>query len=698
MKNKVHIDFETRSEVNLTTIGSWNYSKHPSTHVICLAWRVNDGPKKIWYPPIKDIGVSPDMWEHDQLPHPKLAPIEELLTEVENGCIMAAHNATFETEIWAHVCVEKYGWPPVDDDNWECTLAQASVFALPKSLKDVSIALGLKTQKDMAGNRCMLKLSKPRKPLKQEREAFKKQGLKPSEFPVLWYEGEEDFMSTYNYCLDDVQVEWEIDKHLFSLTQSQREAWKMVQKINKKGLPVDLEMCRKALDVAKKEKEILSEEYKSLTDGSHSPSQRAKVKDYLNEFGTRINGKPINIPNTNADTTKLLLSEEYGLTPETHRVVEILLEFNKTSTRKYKAMIDRADPDGRVRDVLQYHTASTGRLGGRGIQPQNFPRGSFKPWHMEAGCDLILEEDLEMMRIMSGNVMEHLTSCLRGAICAPEGKELLVSDYSAIEARVIFWEAGEHEAIDYILSGGDIYNDMASTIFGVTIDRKDPDQFLEGFLGKQCVLAGSYGMGVVRFINECKRYGQVIDHAMGKKVIDTYRKVKFPKIPKLWRDQEAAAIKAVKFKGQVIKSGKFAWRSGNEFLQCMLPSGRKISYYKPEIRQEMTQWGDPKATLTYMTNDSFTRKWTRITTWGGNLVQNQTQAVAGDIMIQAMINGMKHPHISPLISVHDELISESDIGKVSIEEYNSVLCDMPSWAEGIPLNAEGYKTKRYMKA
>ena len=363
--------------------------------------------------------------------------------------------------------------------------------------------MSLDVEKDMEGRALMLKMTKPRKPRKSEREAWaahcEEHDLGEKPHPVVWHETEESIFRNHEYCERDVETEEAFSEACPDLSARELALWQLDQEINWHGVKTDLTLARCALMRAGEAKKLLAAELSEITNCDLKPSQRAKVKEWLEATGFEIE-------DTKSSTVDWYLGN-YDFKDDRHkRVLQIVKAYNRTSVRKFQAIIDKTDPeDGRARDILMYHGASTGRWSGRGIQVQNFPRGNAPDndgywnkkkarWETYFSIDKAVEEvkdlsvDTPTLAMLYDDVMELLSSCLRGAIMPSHpDNDMIVADYSAIEARCVLWEAGAEKALEVFRTGGDIYCDMAEGIYGYPVNKKDNPQ--ERQFGKQC-LAG----------------------------------------------------------------------------------------------------------------------------------------------------------------------------------------------------------------
>jgi DNA polymerase len=332
----LHIDFETRSACDLKKSGVHVYARHPSTEVLCLSFAIDDGPEEI----LTDF--KPEfMWE--------------LFDAIQSGADVFAHNAAFEHTIWNEVGVKKYGWDPLPLEQIHCTMAMCYALSLPGSLDDASAAVGLDHRKDMQGHRVMMQLSKPKKIHADGR--------------IEWVEDAEKFKKLLSYCKNDVVVERELHRRLLKLSQSEREMWILDQKINGRGIKVDLDSARKAIAMVELEQERLDEEMKRVTENKVGGCTKvSQLTEWILDQGFSIDGV------AKADIVELLKTPE--LPENVKQALLLRQEAAKSSTRKLQAMINSACGDSRIRGTLQYHVASTGRWGGRLVQPHNMPRPS----------------------------------------------------------------------------------------------------------------------------------------------------------------------------------------------------------------------------------------------------------------------------------------------------------------------------------
>lgn len=753
-RNKATADFESRSACDLKKHGGYLYSLHPTTQAMCLHYKLpGEGRVRRWHMahPQHLIAESP-------------AP-EELFAFVLAGGLVEAHNAFFEQCMWLNVMVARHGWPKVPPKQWRCSAAKASAAGLPRDLDGAVKAMGLPIEKDMPGNRLMKKMCKPRQPRKDEVVAWMEaEGLTgdyrklKAKFTAangpLWHEEENDIYRLWDYCDTDVLAEEALSEAVPDLSPEELAIWQMDQAMNWRGARFDLDMADAALEMAKKWRDRLNDELEQMT-GVSSATKRGEVKKWLAEH------EDLDLPDTAAATLEWYIANE-DMSGRARRVCEIVMDVNRTSTRKYQAMLDKAARgDWRVRDLLMYHGAGTGRWSGKGVQIHNFPARDLIVKDFDEACEAIKSRNLDWCVALFGDVMKLLSHALRGAIVADDGRDLIVADYSAIEARCVLWEADAQKALDIFRTGGDIYCDMATGIYGYKVEKSTHKA--ERQFGKQAILGLGYGMGFVTFLLTCRKYDihfprtdvlrimgrdklekyegwvrsylcldeprpdmspeeakkyankkrqaaktrrRLVDAredprkivhelALMKYTVDVYR-ARYSEVKQMWYDQEAAAIRAVQEGGRV-PCGKVVWEVKDGWLHCWLPSGRPIRYRDPEVKMARTSWGEQKPALRYMSVNGVTRKWERTATYGGKIVENITQAVARDIMANAMMLAHEGDTYDTIMSVHDELVCEVDKDKGSLEEFEELMSSIPPWAHGCPITAEAERYERYRK-
>lgn len=752
LRPRATIDFETRSACDLKSCGSWIYSLHPSTEVMCLAVSLpywEHGRVELWHPAYPHLGIEEEGREY----------LEELFAYLEGeDALVEAHNAFFEIGIWLNICTPLLGWPALDLRKVRCSAAKAAVCSLPRDLLNLCLALDVAEKKDDAGKKLMLRLCKPRKAKKAERQS---PGFDPS--VVLWHESVEEFQGLWEYCRQDTRAEHSASQEMPDLSDEEQRVWFMDLEMNIRGIRVDVGMASGALRIADQYCTALNLELLDLTGGRdadgkavgiESATSRKRVKDWVNLQGVAL-------PDTTAATIDKFKAME-GLPPNVGRVLHITKEVNQTSTSKYKTAILQASPDDhRLRGQVVYHGAGTGRWTGKGLQPHNFKKpkdylvAGEKKFNTYLACDVIREGDLRYLIAMYGSdcVMEVLSGAIRGVMIASEGAELAVADFAAIEARCVLWLARQTNALRVFEEGKCIYCDMATGLYGYDVVKGVHNT--ERQFGKQAILGLGFEMGFATFLITCAKYdirfalemcrrivgesweeheeavhkyysdrklGKARAHKLRhgtstapgldqdwnevvhelvlmKHTVATYR-ARYPEVTQMWRDQEAAAIAAVRSPGRAVevKRGRNAYLCEGRFLMMILPSGRRLYYPEPRVIAKPVPWNpdERRPELRFMTALPG-GKWVPTGTYGGMLVENLTQATARDLMAQAMVRCDDNPKYSVLMSVHDELIAECPTGAGDQREFEALMAETPGWAKGCPVDAEGWIGPRYRK-
>lgn len=665
MKQYLILDYETRSEANLRTkgkklgVGAYEYAVHPSTRILCVAWRLAS------LEGLRNTKVK--TWASHR---GELIPTQLLAALHDPNVTLVAHNAGFEQVITRHVLPRHlpkgFAWSvdSIPIDRWFCTAAQAATHALPRDLERACEVLKLAHKKNPRGKLLLQRHSVPRKPTKNN--------------PAIWNDDPEGLDELVAYCADDVRAETELFLALPRLIEMEREVWKLNQRINLRGVYVDRPLVKSALKMIAEESRDLNARALEIT-GGIKPTQRAEIKKLLARLGC-------NLPNMQAKTITDAIDSGLA-TGKARELLEIRQGISKTSTAKYLAFHVRSKSDGRLRDLQLYHGASTGREAGTGVQPHNFPRGTLSD--VEDAISAIVDRDRGWVRAMHGNVMAALSSCLRGCIRATPGHELYCADFNAIEARVVFWMAGHTKGLK-LFESADPYVEQASLIFGVPIEEVTDDM---RFVGKQSILGCGFGMGDAKFRAQCKQFGKDISTELAKRAVQKYRQEHRP-VVRLWSNIERAAILATRNPGKVYKVNRTKWFVKGKFLYCELPSGRRLAYFGPSVRFNPTPWGTKRPVLYHWGIEK--HQWVNRGTYGGKLTENVVQAVARDVMKMSELRVEAAGYI-PLIDVHDECLTEREKGTGSLKEFETLMSKLPKWADGLPVRVKGWVGPRYKK-
>jgi len=680
---KLHLDFECRSEADLKQVGYWAYAAHPSTEILCSAWGVE--------------GKEPFVSLHGDW-HNRLVPFDL------NESIIVAHNAPFEYAIYNLILHKKFGWPAkLDPTHWDCTMARAAACRLPHSLEMAAAALRISAQKDMGGSAVMRKLCSPGKDGKFNND------------PAL-------LQRLYRYCAQDVKVEMELDKVLPPLSREEKKVWNLDLVINRRGICIDTALCEKAAELTAPLTDSLNARIKKLTRGEvPKGTQLAKMKKFIHknwrvsppvkgsledELGLEEGGVYLD----SIDKTKIAELLDSPQTPYLIKdIVEIRGQVNKSSTSKYKRALGivAGIPDNRARGLMRYHGAGTGRWTAQLLQPQNFPSGrsrrfpkGLKPKQLSSAITSIKGGDINLFKaIYAENSMEILSAALRGMFIAGPGKQLVCADFNAIEARVLFWLAGDEAALNTYRKGESPYVEMAQYIFKNNAITKET-HLKEYDIGKRTILGCGYQMGAKRFKETCWEQGNVvISEELAETAVSAYRE-KYGLVKQLWYSAQGAAIAAIKLPGtrQYAAGGKiqFAISADGRFLECTLPSTRILRYYAPSIAIEETKWGQ-REEIRFWGVHPQTHKWARLKAYGGMLVENVTQATARDLMVNAMFK-CEAAGYETVLTVHDELLAEVSAERGDcVKDFILHMTNTPLWASGCPIKAEGWVGERYRK-
>ena len=652
---RVYIDIESFSETDIKKHGAYRYADDPSTMILCFAVVYED--------------EEPILWVEDD-------PIPSELSKwaADPDCLFVAHNAPFEMLMLSGAPGKKIGFPEIPVHRWRCTMAKSRVRAIPGSLDKAATALKLITRKDMDGHSIMLKLCRPRKPTNSNPDTRWTPETKTEDFEIL-----------YEYCINDIITTRELDKVLKDLTAGEQELWELDYVINGRGIRIDVPAVNQIVKTRDAFVETLEEQCVEIC-GSRS-SLREQIMDWSAAQGWELE-------NYTKDYISNQLENESPPGP-VREVLEIRQQTGKISTKKYAALVNATSGDGRLRGTLLYHGAQTGRWSGVKFQPHNLARGSLSD--PDQAIEDIMTFDVDGLITLYGGLMEVFSSCIRGMVIAGEGKELAVTDYSSIEARVVQWLAGDMEACHIFASGLDMYKVMASEIFQVPYEEITKEQ---RFVGKTAILGLGYQMGWKRFLEQCHQYGATyVTEELAQLAVDTFR-TKFWRLKRFWKTIQLKAMEAIREKGAWIPAGqRISFGYDGTWLIMKLPSGRYIYYFKPEIVEKTFEYEGRQYTseaIQYHGVDTQTRRFGITLTFGGRLVENATQAIARDIMVDGIwkLEAEQHPVI---LHVHDEIVCEVDKGILPIARMEEIMCTPPVWGPDIPIAAEGFLAQRYRK-
>lgn len=695
-KPRILIDFETRSEIRLKgkdSPGAHKYAEHPSTRILCMGYQIGDGDVKIWWP-----------FFGEDFP-------EEVRKAVEEGYVFEAHNAGFERAIWLNIIVREYGIPiPL---TWADTMASCAYRALPMGLDDAGRVLNLKQQKDKRGDFLIRKLCQPQKLTKKD--------IKEGKAYPNWCDDTDLMLELGEYCKQDIRSEKELAWAVKDLPPAEYDVWVLDCEINERGVFVDIDAVKAAEKIRAAVEERLTARLGEITGGAvNSGSELDKMKTWLHSQGCHLD-------DLQADTIDAALArfKSNGLNEKDpcYELLKIRQTLSRASAKKLAKFISMRCKDGRIRGLLAYHGASTGRWAGRGLQPQNFPRPdedimsviknakgkADAQASMEFLISMILDCDEDMLETFYGDPMNAIASALRGFIIAEPGNELYVADFSAIEARVLAWVAGEQWKLDAFAGidrgegykgAKDIYLATASMVYGYPCLTKETHA-KERQVGKVCELAFGYqgGVGAWRKFDDSDKW---TDEEVDEKKRG-WREA-HENVVQLWYGLEEAAVNAVLLKKPcryrtityaVVQSDVGPW------LACKLPNGRCLWYYNPRVVKVPLPYGrngEWRYQLEYEGKDN--KKggaWGRIRTYGGMLTENVVQAISRDLMVEAMFR-VTEAGYPIILTVHDEIIAERKKGAGgSGKEFNDLMSVVPPWAKGLPISVAGYVGERYRK-
>lgn len=664
MKRAILLDFETASPVDLPTAGAWRYAEDPNTEILCLCWTHLDT-------------LEPGMWT----PGEWGAGAQEIgLLARDPDVVFIAHNAGFEKAIWRRIMVPYFGFADVPDERWHDTMAVCAMKALPQKLEQALLVLGLPCEKDAAGSRLTIGLSKPNK----------KTGMLDREPATL--------AKVYSYCDNDVEIERSLHKRLGWLSPGERDVWLLDQKVNERGVRLDLDFIRAAQKVVSGAMAPLLVRFKSLT--GVWPTQSAKVLEWCADRGPRLPNMQketlVNWLGTDVDGSEPDWDEwrAADLSPNVREALTIRQITASSSVKKLARMEACVGADGRVRGTLAYHAAGTGRWAGRLFQPQNFPRpaawNSWKePPDMDTVVAAIMTGDHEYVAALLGPPVDAVISGLRHAIVASPGNALIVGDFAGIEARVVLALAGQHDKTALLAAGADPYCDFASTALHRPITKKDPERQL---IGKPGVLGCGFQMGWKKLM---LKYN--VPETEAKVIVDGYRKDWAPNVPKVWYALEGAAVRTVHDGRPHEEYGvRFALEDG--WLTARLPSGRKLWYWDPRPTRKAMPWDDTDIRLAYTYRAYKQGHIVTVSAYGGIVTENVVQALARDLMVYAMMI-CERENFPVILTVHDEIISEVPEALANADTFRQIMEDRPEWAVNmqVPVAAETWAGPRYHK-
>ncbi len=651
----LQIDVETYSSVDLIKCGVYRYVEAPDFEILLFAYAFDDAPIRVI-----DLAVGEPMPDH----------VIDALTDP--GVMKTAFNANFErTTIAKHFGIK------CDPHQWRCTMVHALTLGLPGSLDQAAKVLGLAAQKDAKGKNLIKYFSVPCKPTKIN-------GGRTRNLPDDDLERWAEFA---DYCGQDVEVEREmrrkLDRH--PVPDHEWQLWALDQEINDRGVRLDPRLVEEAIACDADYGARLTEEARELT-GLDNPNSTTQIRSWLAERGLET---PDGL---GKDFIPGLI--EAAPDEETRRLLELRREMSKTSVDKYKAMDRSICADNRVRGLLQFCGANrTWRWAGRLVQVQNLPQN--KITDLELARETLLSGDHELLEMLYGPPPFMLSQLIRTAFIPSEGRRCIVSDFAAIEARVIAWLSNEHWVLDVFRGHGKIYEATAAQMFDVPIETitKGHANYELRAKGKVATLACGYQGGPNALI-AMGALKSGIDEAELPRLVDQWREAN-PNIRALWYAAERAAVKAVQEKTTVTLAHGVRYRYAPGFLFADLPSGRSLAYVNPRIEPDK-QFN--KDGLVYDGVDQVKRTWGKQRTYGGRLVENLVQAIARDCLAVSMVR-LDEAGYEIVMHIHDEAVIDTEVGPhgAELKDVTEIMGEPIAWAPGLPLDAAGFICDFYQK-
>ena len=645
------IDIETFSDIDLGKCGVYRYTDSPNFDILLFAYSFDEGPVDLV-----------DLASGEEIPE---EIVEAILSE---DIIKTAFNANFERVALMRYLSRKLSKEVyLNPSSWRCSEVQAAMLGLPLHLEGVAKVLRLDSQKMSEGKPLIRYFCIPCKPTAAN--GGRTRNL-PTDAPDKW-----ELFKQYN--IRDVEVELEIRKKIkdYPIPESEQALYELDQRINDRGFRADMDFVMQAISCDKQFTVSATERAYELT-GLENPNSVSQLKDWLSDRGVQVES-------LSKKNVKELVSETEG---EVEEALKLRLLMAKTSVRKYEAIERAVCSDGRVHGLFQFYGANrTGRFAGRLVQVQNLPQNHLVD--LKLARDLVKEGRFDDLQMLFGNTPGVLSELIRTAFIPKEGHRFIVADFSAIEARVLSWLAGEKWRLEVFQSHGKIYEASASQMFHVPLEDITKGSPLRQ-KGKISELACGYGGGV----GALKSMGALemgVEENELQGLIDNWRRAN-PHIVNFWWEVDKMAIKAVKERTRTRTHGIFfTYKSGMLFVT--LPSGRDLVYVKPKLM--LNKFG--REGLTYE-GIGTTKKWERIETYGPKIVENIVQAASRDLLAEAMLR-LDKAGVAIVAHVHDEVICEVPVGESSVEEVCSIMSESPKWSEGLPLDADGYECDFYQK-
>ena len=656
MHRVMGVDIETYSSVDLAGSGVYAYTEAPDFDILLIGYKFDDEAE---VHVIDTLAVDRDF-------DPELYEFREALTDP--GIIKTAFNANFE-----RTCLAKWTGAAMPPEEWRCTMIKALTLGLPGNLADVGIAMGLPEEKlkDPQGKALIRFFSKPCKPTRTNGQRTRNL---PAHDPAKW-------KLFIEYNRQDVVTEQEILRQLdiYKTPESEQQLWALDQHMNDNGVKLDIPMVEKIVEYDTQRRQELQEEAKVLT-GLANPNSLAQLKKWLSKQG-------VTMTSVTKDTIAATLQTD--IPDSVRRMLEIRTALGKTSVAKYSTMLTAVCQDHRLRGILQFYGANrSGRWAGRLVQTHNLAKNSLPD--LDLARELAAAGDFDTLATLFGEAAFVFSELIRTAFIPSDGCRFVVSDFAAIEARVLAWIAGEKWTLEAFRQGKDIYCETASMMYRVPVEKHGQNSHLRQ-KGKVAVLACGY-QGGVGAMKRMDKGGSIPEDEL-QSVVDQWREAN-PKVVKLWRTCELAAKTAIQEHRTVRLAHGIAFSYINRNLFIQLPSGRKLCYWDTRLKQDDYTG---RLSITYMGVNQETKQRGETETYGGKLVENIVQATARDCLAVAMTR-VSDLGYKIVMHVHDEMIV--DVPNTDTEapgRINAIMAQPIDWAEGLPLKGDTYETPFYKK-
>jgi DNA polymerase len=658
--NKIIIDFETFSKVKLKNIGAHKYAQDKSTDLLSLSYGFNDD-------------AEPGIWKPGNI-FPS-----DLKRYILEGCPIYAWNAGFEMAIWNEIAVKKLAWPDIHIEQWRDVQAISLYFAHPMAMGNCGQVLGLDIQKDKRGEQLKKWLCVPQKITKKNKYTR----WSPETHPEL-------FEELYEYNKQDVRATRAILNHFpWELPENEVNIFHHTLRKNKRGIPIDIELVENIIEKTAEYIKEVSTIVPIITKGFvKTINQRDKILEWCEKEGYEL-------PNfTIESVNKAVEDPDIKDFPSVKSLLEIRQLAGKSSVKKFNKIYEAVCGDGRIRDCLKYHKATTGREGGRLVQPQNLPTAEVSNVQHAITCF----KTKELPEIMEdyNNVLYTASALIRPSIRAEKGNELIVIDYKQIENRMLCWLADQNDVLDSVRKGVCSYTDMAATLYNQSYEEIPKDSKRRKH-GKLAVLGGQYGMGYKTFHYDCIQKKFDISPEEAERTIKAFRK-KYNKVKKFWYELEKAAIRAILNEDSLFYFKFIGFIYSRTFLFMILPNKKTIAYPSPRLENTETPWGEIRQSIFHMGTHSVTQKWTKLPLSINRLTENATQASSREILFEAILELEKiKKYDNIILTVHDELVIEAKKSSIDIEELINKMCNLSKTWDGLPLEASGFVTKEYHK-